>query len=176
MICRYKDFFPEISDKAFVAPTATVIGDVKIKEGASVWFGAVLRGDIDKIIIGKNTSIQDNTVIHVTGGKYPTIVGNNVIVGHGCILHGCVIEDGALIGMGAIIMDNVKIGENSIVAAGSVVIPGTIIPGNSVFAGIPAKFKREVKSGDLSEMKRILGNYSKVTKNYINGDFEILRR
>ncbi len=176
MICRYKNFFPEISDKAFVAPTAVVIGDVKIEGGASVWFGAVLRGDIDKIRIGKNTSIQDNTVIHVTGGKYPTLVGNNVIVGHGCILHGCVIEDGALIGMGAVIMDNAKIGKNSIIAAGSVVVPGTVVPENSVYAGIPAKFKREVKPNDLSEMKRILANYSKVTDNYINGDFEILRR
>lgn len=175
MICRYKDFIPKISEKAFVAPNATVIGDVVIEEGASIWFGAVLRGDIDKIRIGKNTSIQDNTVIHVTGGKYPTIVGENVIVGHGCILHGCTIKEGALIGMGAVVMDDVEIGKNSIVAAGAVVVPHTKIPDNSVVAGVPAKIIREVGEEDLKEMERILGNYSRVTKNYLSGDFEVLR-
>ena len=174
MICRYKDLIPKVSDKAFVAPNATVIGDVVIEEGASIWFGAVLRGDIDKIRIGKNTSIQDNTVIHVTGGKYPTIIGSNVIVGHGCILHGCTIKDNALIGMGAIVMDDVEIGKNSIVAAGAVVVPHTKIPDNSVVAGVPAKVIREVKQEDLKEMERILGNYSRVTKNYLSGDFEVL--
>ena len=175
MICRYKDFVPKVSDNAFVAPNATVIGDVVIEEGASIWFGAVLRGDIDKIRIGKNSSIQDNTVIHVTGGKYPTIIGDNVIVGHGCILHGCIIKDNALIGMGAIVMDNVEIGKNSIVAAGAVVVPHTKIPDNSVVAGVPAKVIREVKEGDLKEIERILGNYSRVTKNYLSGDFDVLR-
>ncbi len=174
MICRYKEFVPKISEKAFVAPTATVIGNVMVEDGASVWFGAVLRGDIDKIRIGKNSSIQDNTVIHVTGGKYPTIVGENVIVGHGCILHGCTIEDGALIGMGAVVMDDVKIGKHSIVAAGAVVVPHTEIPPFSVVAGIPAKVIRKVKESDLKEMERILGNYSRVTKNYLSGDFEVL--
>lgn len=174
MICRYKEFVPKISEKAFVAPTATVIGNVMVEDGASVWFGAVLRGDIDKIRIGKNSSIQDNTVIHVTGGKYPTIVGENVIVGHGCILHGCTIEDGALIGMGAVVMDDVKIGKHSIVAAGAVVVPHTEIPPFSVVAGIPAKVIRKVKESDLKEMERILGNYSRVTKNYLLGDFEVL--
>ncbi len=174
MICRYKEFVPKISEKAFVASTATVIGNVMVEDGASVWFGAVLRGDIDKIRIGKNSSIQDNTVIHVTGGKYPTIVGENVIVGHGCILHGCTIEDGALIGMGAVVMDDVKIGKHSIVAAGAVVVPHTEIPPFSVVAGIPAKVIRKVKESDLKEMERILGNYSRVTKNYLSGDFEVL--
>jgi len=175
MICRYKGFIPEISEKAFVAPTATIIGDVVIEDGASIWFGAVLRGDIDKIRIGKNSSIQDNTVIHVTGGKYPTIVGDNVIVGHGCILHGCTVEDGALIGMGAVVMDDVKIGKNSIVAAGAVVVPHTEIPPFSVVAGIPAKVIRKVKESDLKEMERILGNYSRITENYLSGDFEVLK-
>jgi len=175
MICRYKGFIPEISEKAFVAPNATVIGDVVIEDGASIWFGAVLRGDIDKIRIGKNSSIQDNTVIHVTGGKYPTIVGENVIVGHGCILHGCTVEDGALIGMGAVVMDDVKIGKNSIVAAGAVVVPHTEIPPFSVVAGIPAKVIRKVKESDLKEMERILGNYSRITENYLSGDFEVLK-
>ncbi|BBB32117.1 conserved hypothetical protein [Thermotomaculum hydrothermale] len=174
MICRYKGFIPQISDKAFVAPTATIIGDVVVEEGASIWFGAVLRGDIDKIRIGKNSSIQDNTVIHVTGGKYPTIVGDNVIVGHGCILHGCEIKNRALIGMGAIVMDDVVIGENSIVAAGAVVIPHTKVPPNSVVAGIPARVIREVKDSDLKEMERILGNYSRVTKSYLSNDFEVI--
>ncbi len=175
MICRYKDFIPNISDNAFVAPNATVIGDVVIEDDASIWFGAVLRGDIDKIRIGKNTSIQDNTVIHITGGKYPTIIGDNVIVGHGCILHGCTIKDNALIGMGAVVMDDVEIGKNSIVAAGAVVVPHTKIPDNSVVAGVPARVIREVKEGDLKEMERILGNYSRVAKNYLSGDFEVLR-
>lgn len=174
MICRYKDFVPEISEKAFVAPNAVIIGDVVVEDEASIWFGVVLRGDIDKIRIGKNTSIQDNTVVHVTGGKYPTIVENNVIVAHGCILHGCTVKSGAMIGMGAIVMDNVTVGENSIVAAGSVVTPGTVIPPGSVFAGIPAKFKREITEKDLSEFKRILGNYSRVRENYLGDSFEIL--
>ncbi len=175
MLYRYKDFIPEISEKAFVAPTASIIGDVIVEDGASIWFGAVLRGDIDKIRIGKNSSIQDNTVIHVTGGKYPTIVGENVIVGHGCILHGCTIKDGALIGMGAIIMDDVEIGKNSIVAAGSVVPPHTKVPDFSVVAGVPAKVKRKVNESDLKEMERILGNYKRVANNYLSGDFDALK-
>lgn len=129
---------PQISDNTFIAENAQVIGEVIIKEGASIWFNCVLRGDVDKIEIGYNTNIQDGTIIHCDPG-FPTIVGEHVTVGHGAILHACTIKDKVLIGMGAIVLDEAEIGEGAVVAAGAVVTPGTKVPPNTLVAGIPAK-------------------------------------
>ena len=129
---------PSVANKTFIADNATLIGRVTLKEGASVWYNCVLRADVDNIVIGQNTNIQDGTIIHCDPGV-PTIVGDYVTVGHGAILHGCIIKDKALIGMGAIILDGAEVGEGTIVAAGAVVTPGTKLPPNSLAVGTPAK-------------------------------------
>jgi gamma-carbonic anhydrase len=135
---------PRIGRDVFVAPNATLIGDVELGDGASVWFGAVLRGDIGPIRIGARSNIQDLACVHLTAGVSQTIVGADVTVGHGAILHGCVIGDRCLIGMGSVVMDNAEIGESSVVAAGSVVAPRMVVPARSLLRGAPARLVREV--------------------------------
>jgi carbonic anhydrase/acetyltransferase-like protein (isoleucine patch superfamily) len=134
---------PEIAQDAFIAPTAVLIGDVKIHAGASIWFGAVLRGDNSSIVIGEGSNVQDNCVIHCAD-DLPTIVGANVTVGHMAMLEGCVIGDGALIGMGAVVLQRATVGANALIAAGAVVGEGTEIPGSVLAAGVPAKVKKEL--------------------------------
>ena len=169
MLYKYLDVTPKVHETAYVAPTAAVIGDVEIAAGASVWFGAVLRGDIDIIRIGAGSSIQDNVTIHVTGGTYPTIVGENVIVGHGAVLHGCMIENRVLIGMGATILDNATIGAGAIVAAGALVREGQQVPPNSLVAGVPATVRRPLNDDDKANMDRIISNYERETSLYREG-------
>jgi carbonic anhydrase/acetyltransferase-like protein (isoleucine patch superfamily) len=135
---------PRIAGDVFVAPNATIIGDVEIEEGASVWFGAVIRGDIGRIRIGPRTNVQDLACLHLTEGLSETVLGADVTVGHGAILHGCVVGDRCLIGMGSVILDNARIGEGSLIAAGSVVTPRTSIPPRSLVRGAPARVVREV--------------------------------
>jgi gamma-carbonic anhydrase len=130
---------PKISPGVFIAPGAVVIGDVEIGEGSSVWYNTVIRGDVGRARIGKNTNIQDLCMLHMSTGRSDLIIGDEVTVGHRAILHGCVIEDRCLIGMGAIVMDNAVIGRGSIVAAGAVVLENTVIPPGSLAAGVPAK-------------------------------------
>jgi carbonic anhydrase/acetyltransferase-like protein (isoleucine patch superfamily) len=152
--------FPEIPDSCFIAPNATVVGDVVMGEDCSVWFNAVIRGDVNAITLGNKVNVQDGAVIHCTYQKSWTIVGNNVSIGHNAIVHGCTVADNVLIGMGSIVMDNVQIGENSIVAAGAVVLEGTIIPPGSIFAGIPAKKVKDISPELLQgEVERIAENY-----------------
>src|SRR5271154_1826928 len=134
---------PQIGADVYLAPTATLIGDVHIGDRATVWFGAVLRGDAARIEIGAETSIQDNAVVHCAAGL-PTIVGDRVTVGHGALLEGCVIEDGALIGMGAVVLQHARVGAGSLIAAGAVVSERTEIPSGVLAAGVPAKVKKEL--------------------------------
>ncbi len=143
-ILPFDDRVPSIHPGAWIAPTATIIGDVEIGEGASIWFGCVLRGDVGPIRIGPGSNVQDLTSIHTTGGVSRAIVGCNVTVGHACILHGCEIEDRALIGMGSILLDNAVVGSESVVGAGSLVTARTVVPPRSLVMGRPAKVKREV--------------------------------
>src|SRR3954452_24934166 len=119
----FKNKVPNIKPDCFIAPNSTIIGDVEIGSQSSVWFGTVIRGDVFHIRIGQNTNIQDNSVVHVTANKFPTLIGNNVTVGHSVTLHGCVVNDNVLIGIGSVVMDQCRIGEWSILAAGSVVKP-----------------------------------------------------
>ena len=137
----FKNKAPQVHDSAFIAPTAQVIGDVHIRENASIWFHTVIRSDFDKIHIGCRTNIQDLCMCHVDQ-NVPLSIGNGVTIGHQCIVHGCTIEDNCLIGMGSIVMNKAHIGRNSIVAAGSVVLEGTCIPPFSLAAGAPAKVKK----------------------------------
>jgi len=151
---------PQIPEDCFVAENATIVGDVVMGKQCSVWFNAVLRGDVHYIKIGDKVNIQDGAVIHCTYKKYPTIMGNNVSVGHNAIVHGCTIHDNVLIGMGSIVMDNCVIHSNSIVAAGAVVTQNTVIESGSIYAGIPAKKVKDI-SKELSsgEIDRIAENY-----------------
>lgn len=138
---------PRIADNAFVAPTAVVIGDVLIESGASVWFGVVLRGDVNSIRIGRGTNVQDNTVIHVDADA-PATLGEHVTIGHGAIVHGCTVEDGAQVGMGAIVLSHAHIGTACMVAAGAVVPEGMEVPVGSVVMGVPGRVRREVSDDE----------------------------
>jgi carbonic anhydrase/acetyltransferase-like protein (isoleucine patch superfamily) len=134
---------PQIGADVYLAPTATLIGDVHIGDRATVWFGAVLRGDAARIEIGAETSVQDNVVVHCAA-QLPTIVGNRVTVGHSAVLEGCVIDDGSLIGMGAVVLQHARVGAGSLIAAGAVVAERTEIPPGVLAAGVPAKVKKEM--------------------------------
>jgi gamma-carbonic anhydrase len=147
-ILRYKDFTPIIASDVYIAETAAVIGDVVLEQGSSVWFSAVLRGDVGPIRIGPRSNIQDCTSVHTTGGVSQTILGADVTVGHGCILHGCRIEDRVLVGMGSVILDNAVIGEESVVAAGTVITSRVVIPPRSLVMGRPGRVVRELEPGE----------------------------
>ena len=151
---------PIVPDDCYLAENATIVGDVTLGKSCSVWFNAVIRGDVNFIRIGDKVNIQDGAVIHCTYQKHPTIIGNNVSIGHNAIVHGCTIHDNVLIGMGAIIMDNCIIESNSIVAAGAVVLQNTTVVSGSIYAGIPAKKVKDIDQSDfLGEIERISNNY-----------------
>ncbi len=143
MIRPFQGTVPRLADGVYIAPSAEVIGNVEIGARSSIWFLCTVRGDIDSIRIGEDTNIQDNSVLHVTGGRFPLTIGSRVTMGHRVIAHGCTIGDRCLIGMGAIILDGAVIGDDSIVAAGAVVPEGMIVPPRTLVAGVPAKIKRE---------------------------------
>ena len=165
-ILPFNNIDPKIHETAFVTDDAIVIGDVEIGEDASVWFGSVLRGDVNYIRIGARTNVQDGTIIHVSSKGLPTIVEENVTVGHRVTLHACYVESGCLIGMGAIVMDGARIGKNSLVAAGALVTPGTQIPPNSLVIGSPAKVKRELTAEELDHLEQSWRNYVELKNVY----------
>lgn len=151
---------PVISEDCYIAENATIVGEVFIGEKSSVWFNAVIRGDVNSIQIGNKVNIQDGAVIHCTYQKHSTIIGNNVSIGHNAIVHGCTIKDNVLIGMGAIVMDNCIIESNSIIAAGSVVTQNTIVESGTIYAGIPAKKVKDINASEFAgEIERISNNY-----------------
>ena len=143
---------PTLGPRVFVAPNATLIGDVTLGEQASVWFGAVLRGDVFPIRIGARSNVQDGTVVHVTNGKAATTVGDDVTIGHMALLHGCTIGNRCLIGMGSIVLDNAKIGDECLIAAGTLVAPAARIPPRSMVMGRPGKIVRTLSDKDLEWM------------------------
>lgn len=151
---------PQFGENCFIAPNATIVGDVNCGNDCSFWFNAVVRGDVNSIKLGHCVNVQDGAVIHCTYQKTKTIIGNHVSIGHNAIVHGCTIHDNVLIGMGAIVMDGVVIHENCIVAAGAVVLENTVVEAGSVYAGIPAKKVKKI-SEDLfrGEVQRIAKNY-----------------
>ena len=151
---------PEMGKNCFIAPNATIVGAVKMGNDCSVWFNAVVRGDVNSIEMGNKVNVQDGAVIHCTYQKTKTVIGNNVSIGHNAIVHGCTLEDNVLVGMGAIVMDNVRVGSNSIIAAGAVVLENTIIEKGCIFAGVPAKKIKMVSEALISgEINRIADNY-----------------
>lgn len=151
---------PRMGKNCFLAENATIIGDVEMGDDCSIWYGAVLRGDVHYIKMGNKVNVQDNATLHCTYQKYPLTIGDNVSIGHNAIAHGCTIHDNVLIGMGAIVMDNCVVESNSIVAAGAVVLEGTHIPSGSIFAGVPAKKVKDITPELISgEIDRIANNY-----------------
>lgn len=160
VILPVKGIMPTFGKDCYIAPNATIVGDVVMGDDCSIWFNAVLRGDVNIIRIGNKVNVQDGAIIHCTYKKAATIIGNNVSIGHNAIVHGCVIEDNVLVGMGAIVMDNALIGSNSIIAAGAVVLENTQIEPGSIYAGIPAKKVKEISPEMISgEIDRIANNY-----------------
>lgn len=157
---------PSIAEDVFVAETAVLIGDVRVSEQASIWYGAVLRGDIHHIEIGAGTNIQDNAVVHVESNT-PAIIGRGVTVGHSAIVHACVVEDDCLIGMGSVILDGSVIGRGSLIAAGAVVTPGTVIPPLSLVTGTPARVKRTLTTEEQQNMKDNAERYVRMSRTYL---------
>ena len=151
---------PIIPNDCYVAENATIVGDVTLGEKCSVWFNAVIRGDVHFIKIGNKVNIQDGAIVHCTYQKHPTIIGNNVSIGHNAIVHGCTIKDNVLIGMGSIVMDNCVVESNSIIAAGAVVIQNTIVESGTIYAGVPAKKVKDINASEFAgEIERISNNY-----------------
>jgi carbonic anhydrase/acetyltransferase-like protein (isoleucine patch superfamily) len=167
MIRPFKGIHPKIAPTAFVYETAQVIGDVHIGEHSSIWPGVVLRGDMHYIRIGSYTNIQDNSVVHVTQGLFPTVVGDYVTVGHSVILHGCTVKDRCLIGMGSIILDNAVVEEGALVAAGSLVTMNQVVPARTLVAGTPAKVKRELTDEELKQMEEGWKHYLELKEIYL---------
>ncbi|MBL9015713.1 MAG: gamma carbonic anhydrase family protein [Myxococcales bacterium] len=151
----------------FVAETAAVIGDVELGEQSSVWYGTVIRGDDMPIRIGARTNLQDNTVTHITAGRYGTTIGTDCTIGHNAIIHACTVEDRCLIGMGAIILDGATIGAGSLVGAGALVTPGTVIPPGSLVVGSPAKVKRPVNEKEREQILYGAAHYVELTRRYL---------
>ena len=162
LILPVEDKLPSFGNNCFLAPNVTIVGDVLMGDDCSVWFNAVVRGDVNSIRIGNKVNIQDGAVLHATYQKTKTIIGNNVSIGHNAIVHGCNIHDDVLIGMGAIVMDNAVVHSNTIIAAGAVVLEGTIVEAGSIYAGVPAK-----KVKDISE-ELIKGEIQRIANNYLH--------
>lgn len=165
MILNFEGKKPVINEKAFVAENANIIGEVIIGEYASIWYNVVLRGDIASIVIGKNTNIQDGSVVHCDMGV-STIIGSNVTVGHNVVLHACKIGDGSLIGIGAIVLDKAEVGEGAIVGAGAIVTPRTKIPSYTMALGIPAKVVRNLTKEEVEDLKKHTWGYVELMKKY----------
>lgn len=160
IILPVDNIFPQFGENCFIAPNATIVGDVVMGDDCSIWFNAVVRGDVNSIRMGNKVNVQDGAVIHCTYQKTKTIIGDNVSIGHNAIVHGCTIKDNVLIGMGAIVMDNAVIGQNSIIAAGAVVLENTQVEPGSIYAGVPAKKVKDISQELISgEINRIANNY-----------------
>ena len=168
MIKDFQGVSPKIHETAFIADDAIVIGDVEIGEQSSVWFGSILRGDVNFIRVGKRANIQDGSIIHVSSRTHPTIIEDQVTLGHRVTLHGCHIETGCLIGIGAIILDGVRVGRDCLVAAGSLITPNTQISPRSLVMGSPARVKRELSDEEVKDLKRFWQNYVSLGAIYQN--------
>ncbi len=166
MIRPFRGVVPQIAASAYIDPSAQVIGDVAVGERSSIWPNVSIRGDVNSIRIGDETSIQDNTVLHCDPVTFPLVIGNRVTVGHGAVVHGCTVEDESLIGIGAVILNGAKIGRGSVIAAGSVVPEGMQIPPGSMVMGVPAKVKRELTPDERERFQHNASRYVEMAKIY----------
>jgi len=170
MILReFKGKKPRLGGGVFVAEDAAIIGDVDIGNDCSIWYGAVLRGDMHFISIGSRTNIQDNCVLHITSGTYPAIVAEEVTIGHAAVVHGCTVKRGALIGMGARVLDGAVVGESALVAAGAVVSEGMVVPPRTLVAGVPAKVKRPLTDAEIERLEMSWRHYVELKDEYLRG-------
>jgi carbonic anhydrase/acetyltransferase-like protein (isoleucine patch superfamily) len=160
---------PRLHPSVWVAPDGVVVGDVEIGEGSSLWFGAVVRGDVNHVRIGARTNLQDLTVVHVTSGTHPTVIGDEVTVGHRVVLHGCTVERRALVGIGAIVLDGAVIGEEAMVGAGSLVPPGMVVPPRTLVLGSPARPKRPLTAEEIEGLARSAERYAGYAARYRAG-------
>jgi gamma-carbonic anhydrase len=168
MIVRpYEGRHPRIGARVFIAENAAVIGDVEIGDDCSIWYATTVRGDVNGIRIGKNTNVQDNCTIHVTHLDWPTIIGDNVTIGHGAIVHGCTVENGALIGMGSRVLDGAVVGESAMVGAGALVPPGMQVPPRTLVVGVPARVKRPLTADELAHLENSWKNYVQYKEKYL---------
>jgi carbonic anhydrase/acetyltransferase-like protein (isoleucine patch superfamily) len=165
VLLPFGEHVPSVDPQSWLAPTATVVGDAVVEEGASIWFGAVVRADGARITIGAGSNVQDNCVFHADPG-FPLTLGRDVAVGHGAILHGCTIEPGVLVGMGAVVMNGARIGSGSIIAAGTVVLEGTDVPPRSLVAGVPGKVRRETTDDEVASIARNTSGYRERARAY----------
>lgn len=170
IIRSFKGKTPQFGEDTFVAETAVVIGDVEVGARTSLWYGVVLRGDVFHIRVGEECSIQDNTVVHVTSGRHPTLVGDRVTVGHSVTLHGCTVESECIIGMGATVLDRAVIGERCVVGAGALVTPGTVIEPGHLVIGSPAKAKRKLTDDELGWIRSSAEHYVELAAEYLHTD------
>ncbi|NVN97919.1 MAG: gamma carbonic anhydrase family protein [Geobacteraceae bacterium] len=174
MIKTFRNIAPSISKNAFISETAVIIGDVSIGSMSSIWYNVVIRGDVNSIIIGSRTNIQDNSLLHVTGRKgehdtgHPLIIGDNVTIGHCVTLHGCTVEHSAFVGMRAIVLDRVRVGRGAMIAAGSLVTEGTVIPPETLWIGSPARYKRNLTVSEIIRASDLAESYVNLSKLYIN--------
>jgi carbonic anhydrase/acetyltransferase-like protein (isoleucine patch superfamily) len=181
LILPYRGVMPQIHPTAFIAPGAVVIGDVVIGPESSIWFGCVVRGDVNRVRIGARTNIQDGTVIHVASGEqpvsahskipkdgYPTLIGDDVTVGHMALLHACTVESRGFVGMKSIVMDAAKVSSNSMLATGALLTPGKVVRPGELWAGSPAKFWRTLTDDDLAQFDLRTGQYARLAADYIN--------
>lgn len=177
LILPFDGMTPKVPETAFVAETATLIGDVEVGEKASLWYGCVLRADLNLIRVGRNTNIQDGTIVHCnhdpkgdyreTGGGMPTHIGNDVTIGHLALIHACTLEDESFIGMRAVVMDEAVVESRAMLAAGSLLTPGKRVPTGQLWAGSPARYVRDLRPGDLEEMAYIARHYCKLGAQYL---------
>lgn len=163
---------PTVGKGVYVADSADVIGEVELADDSSVWFNVVLRGDVEKITIGKCSNVQDGTVIHTTLDKFPTVIGDYVTIGHNAMLHGCTIKDNVLVGIGAVVLDNSVVGENSIIAAGSLIPPGKIYPAGSLIMGSPAKVVKQLSEQEIESIRDYAERYLKYKDLYIKQGYQ----
>lgn len=168
MIRPFNQIEPRIHRSAYISDDAIIIGDVEVGEDSSVWFGSIIRGDVNFIRIGARTNIQDGTIIHVSSKTHSTVLEDEITVGHRVTLHGCHVESGCLIGIGAILMDGVRVGANSLVGAGSLLTPGTQVPSRSLVLGSPARVKRNLTDDELAYLDRSWRNYVELKRHYEN--------
>jgi carbonic anhydrase/acetyltransferase-like protein (isoleucine patch superfamily) len=170
MLRPYRGRLPVVDPTAYVDASAQVIGDVEIGVDSSVWMNVVVRGDVNHIRIGRRSNVQDGTIVHVMHETHPTVIGDDVTIGHAAVVHGCTIEDRVLIGMGAIVLNGARVSSDSIVAAGSLVPEGAVIPPRSLAMGSPAKVRRQLSDAEVASILDYSGNYVRYRLDYMNAE------
>ncbi len=166
LIRAYGGKIPRLDATAFAAEGSTIVGDVEIGPESSIWFGAIVRGDVNFVRIGARTNVQDLTVVHVTGKTHPTVIGDDVTVGHRVVLHGCTVKDRCLVGIGAIVMDGAVVGPDAMVGAGALVPPGAVVPPGTLVLGSPAKAKRQLTLEEIAFLAQSALNYARYAAQY----------